>query len=177
MDEKEFAVAGKSVLSANFVGIGASGYRPAVNLSLPFAQVAELADALDSGSSVRKDVEVRILSWAPLFQAPAARIQRRFPSRSAQDMRIPSWAPNIRKNFCHRRFILCCGIGWPGDGMGFLPTSNYLKSLCKMARPSTSLRTPLRLSKRISSLRLVRDAWSTAFASSNCRTATRGSRS
>ena len=65
MDEKEFAVAGKSVLSANFVGIGASGYRPAVNLSLPFAQVAELADALDSGSSVRKDVEVRILSWAP----------------------------------------------------------------------------------------------------------------
>ena len=29
------------------------------------AQVAELADALDSGSSVRKDVEVRILSWAP----------------------------------------------------------------------------------------------------------------
>ena len=27
--------------------------------------MAELADALDSGSSVRKDVEVRILSWAP----------------------------------------------------------------------------------------------------------------
>ena len=30
------------------------------------AQVAELADALDSGSSDRKVVEVRILSWAPL---------------------------------------------------------------------------------------------------------------
>ena len=30
------------------------------------AQVAELADALDSGSSVRKDVGVRILSWAPI---------------------------------------------------------------------------------------------------------------
>jgi hypothetical protein len=30
-----------------------------------FAQVAELADALDSGSSGRKVVEVRILSWAP----------------------------------------------------------------------------------------------------------------
>ena len=29
------------------------------------AQVAELADALDSGSSTRKGVEVRILSWAP----------------------------------------------------------------------------------------------------------------
>ena len=28
------------------------------------AQVAELADALDSGSSDRKVVEVRILSWA-----------------------------------------------------------------------------------------------------------------
>jgi hypothetical protein len=29
------------------------------------AQVAELADALDSGSSGRKVVEVRVLSWAP----------------------------------------------------------------------------------------------------------------
>ena len=28
------------------------------------AQVAELVDALDSGSSVRKDVEVQVLSWA-----------------------------------------------------------------------------------------------------------------
>ena len=33
--------------------------------STPPAQVAELVDALDSGSSVRKDVEVRVLSWAP----------------------------------------------------------------------------------------------------------------
>ena len=32
------------------------------------AQVAELADALDSGSSGRKVVEVRVLSWAPKFQ-------------------------------------------------------------------------------------------------------------
>jgi hypothetical protein len=31
------------------------------------ARVAELADALDSGSSVRKDVEVRVLSRAPSF--------------------------------------------------------------------------------------------------------------
>ena len=31
----------------------------------PGAQVAELADALDSGSSGRKVVEVRVLSWAP----------------------------------------------------------------------------------------------------------------
>ena len=31
------------------------------------AQVAELADALDSGSSARKGVEVRILSWAPFI--------------------------------------------------------------------------------------------------------------
>ena len=30
------------------------------------AQVAELVDALASGASVRKDVEVRVLSWAPL---------------------------------------------------------------------------------------------------------------
>ena len=30
------------------------------------AQVAELADALDSGSSSRKGVEVRVLSWAPI---------------------------------------------------------------------------------------------------------------
>ena len=31
-----------------------------------FARMAELADALDSGSSVRKDVEVQVLSTAPL---------------------------------------------------------------------------------------------------------------
>ena len=30
------------------------------------AQVAELVDALASGASVRKVVEVRVLSWAPL---------------------------------------------------------------------------------------------------------------
>ena len=30
-----------------------------------YAQVAELADALDSGSSAGNGVEVRILSWAP----------------------------------------------------------------------------------------------------------------
>ena len=30
------------------------------------AQVAELADALASGASSRKGVEVRVLSWAPI---------------------------------------------------------------------------------------------------------------
>ena len=29
------------------------------------AQVAELVDALASGASIRKDVEVQVLSWAP----------------------------------------------------------------------------------------------------------------
>ena len=33
--------------------------------SLVFAQVAELVDALASGASIRKDVEVQVLSWAP----------------------------------------------------------------------------------------------------------------
>ena len=32
------------------------------------AQVAELADALASGASGRKVVEVRVLSWAPVLQ-------------------------------------------------------------------------------------------------------------
>ena len=31
----------------------------------PIAQVAELVDALASGASVRMDVEVRVLFWAP----------------------------------------------------------------------------------------------------------------
>ena len=31
------------------------------------AQVAELVDALASGASIRKDVEVRVLSWAPHY--------------------------------------------------------------------------------------------------------------
>ena len=34
-------------------------------ISLPRAQVVELVDALASGASVRKDVKVRVLSWAP----------------------------------------------------------------------------------------------------------------
>src|SRR5215469_261536 len=43
-----------------------------------FAQVAELADALDSGSSGRKVVEVRVLSWAPnsLSSRPKLKPQR-----------------------------------------------------------------------------------------------------
>ena len=32
-----------------------------------FAQVAELVDALASGASVCMDVEVRVLSWAPIL--------------------------------------------------------------------------------------------------------------
>ena len=32
------------------------------------AQMAELVDALASGASVRMDVEVRVLSWAPLVK-------------------------------------------------------------------------------------------------------------
>jgi acetyl esterase/lipase len=45
------------------------------------AQVAELADALDSGSSARKGVEVRILSWAPYI----TKHLRRRRSRAAED--------------------------------------------------------------------------------------------
>ena len=33
-----------------------------------FAQMAELVDALVSGTSVRKDVEVRVFFWAPNFE-------------------------------------------------------------------------------------------------------------
>ncbi len=33
----------------------------------PLAQVAELVDALASGASGRKVVEVRVFSWAPIF--------------------------------------------------------------------------------------------------------------
>jgi hypothetical protein len=36
------------------------------SIGLSNAQVAELADALDSGSSAGNGVEVRILSWAPI---------------------------------------------------------------------------------------------------------------
>ncbi len=35
-----------------------------------FAQVAKLVDALPSGGSVRKDVLVRIQSWAPKIKSP-----------------------------------------------------------------------------------------------------------
>ncbi len=38
------------------------------------AQVAELVDALASGASVRMDVEVRVLSWAPHLQTKYLKI-------------------------------------------------------------------------------------------------------
>ena len=41
------------------------------------AQVAELADALASGASSRKGVEVRVLSWAPLNQCLTRELKNR----------------------------------------------------------------------------------------------------
>jgi hypothetical protein len=38
------------------------------------AQVAELADALASGASSRKGVEVRVLSWAPICEPHLSQI-------------------------------------------------------------------------------------------------------
>ena len=38
----------------------------------PSAQVVKLVDALASGASVRKDVKVRVLSWAPAFAKASA---------------------------------------------------------------------------------------------------------
>ena len=52
------------------------GRRRRLEFSLPCADVAELADALDSGSSARKGVEVQVLSSAPnqpLFTPPPPR--------------------------------------------------------------------------------------------------------
>src|SRR6478735_8690067 len=56
----------------------------------PQAQVAELVDALASGASARKGVEVRVFSWAPdhlssrrlrLGQAPAVEQSRMSPAQ------------------------------------------------------------------------------------------------
>jgi hypothetical protein len=44
---------------------GAAGRIILLRFTAHCAQVAELADALDSGSSAGNGVEVRILSWAP----------------------------------------------------------------------------------------------------------------
>ncbi len=44
--------------------VDSGGYRAYLRMSAE-AQVAELVDALDSGSSGRKLVEVRVFSWAP----------------------------------------------------------------------------------------------------------------
>ena len=52
--------------------------------TVQFADVAELADALDSGSSARKGVEVQVLSSALLFYSHAHRYLRGFsPLREA----------------------------------------------------------------------------------------------
>ncbi len=42
------------------------------------AQVAELVDALASGASIRKDVEVRVFSWAPF----TPNIDEHFPCKT-----------------------------------------------------------------------------------------------
>jgi hypothetical protein len=39
-------------------------FAPLYKSSFKHAQVAELVDALVSGTSIRKDVQVRVLSWA-----------------------------------------------------------------------------------------------------------------
>src|SRR5436309_1941671 len=60
-------------ISLELIGFGdldTSMEGPLINA--PRAQVAELVDALDSGSSGRKLVEVRVFSWAPPSPAGAA---------------------------------------------------------------------------------------------------------
>src|SRR6476659_4411527 len=51
----------------------------------PQAQVAELVDALASGASARKGVEVRVFSWAPdhLSRSAIATAKRRPSSKAA----------------------------------------------------------------------------------------------
>ena len=56
---------------------------PIYNSSLTtLAQVAELVDALASGASVCMDVEVRVLSWAPIQKS-----KRRQPLRDCSLVR------------------------------------------------------------------------------------------
>src|SRR5215831_21024807 len=62
---------GLAVIGSAHAGVGEQALRPIdfaparSYLRGPQAQVAELVDALDSGSSARKGVEVRVFSWAP----------------------------------------------------------------------------------------------------------------
>ncbi len=58
-------------------------HRPHGRKFLPYAQVAELVDALASGASGRKVVEVRVFSWAP---TPVAAIPP-FVSRKVRPLR------------------------------------------------------------------------------------------
>src|SRR5215813_1609606 len=68
---------GLAVNGSAHAGLGEQALRP-IDFALarsylkgPQAQVAELVDALDSGSSARKGVEVRVFSWAP-YVSPSA---------------------------------------------------------------------------------------------------------
>jgi hypothetical protein len=63
------------------------------------AQVAELADALDSGSSAGNGVEVRILSWAP----PISKVLGPTSVRSAH---APISSPSKIGSY-HTRFHAC----------------------------------------------------------------------
>jgi hypothetical protein len=64
------------------------------------AQVAELADALDSGSSGRKVVEVRVLSWAPNISLHPGNRRRPHPRAVERfELRAPSYARPRRAEF------------------------------------------------------------------------------
>jgi hypothetical protein len=52
------------------------------------AQVAELVDALASGASFRKEVEVRVLSWAPLLLLEAVVFQAYHGIRAPPETQI-----------------------------------------------------------------------------------------
>src|ERR1700739_1050318 len=78
-------------------------------LVAPFfsAQVAELADALASGASSRKGVEVRVLSWAP-FKSKELRSATANPSCSYAFLLALVWVPvgvSVRRSTASRRAI------------------------------------------------------------------------
>ena len=62
-----------------------NGYKLRQNITLYYADMAELVDALASGASVRKYVEVQVLLSAPHGRAPMLRQCHVVSSRSRYD--------------------------------------------------------------------------------------------
>ena len=88
----------------------------------PSAQVAELVDALDSGSSDRKVVEVRVFSWAPFALAAAGMPATTAPAVDARVRHVESWR-SAHRAICRTGVRFGAAVAMDTETMGLNPVA------------------------------------------------------